>query len=229
VLGGAPAKKVSGMRPGPRQRQISSTYQPRTPSRTTITQPNFIARSEIDNHADRTCFGANFTAVQFTGKHCEVSPFSDHYNKMMDVPIASAATAWDDPETGKTTILIFHQGLWFGNQLPNSLINPNQCRMHGIELCKDPFDPHRALGITDAQTEFHIPLVFGQSFVYFQTRAPTLEEIQDLPHIEMTSELPWDPASIGLRPLTREEEEKKKLISSVKIDAITIKRRPEEP
>jgi hypothetical protein len=45
----------------------------------------------------------------------------------------------------------------------------------------------------------------------------------------MTSELPWDPASIGLRPLTREEEEERKLISSVKIDAITIERRPEEP
>jgi hypothetical protein len=94
--------------------------------------------------------------------------------------------------------------------------------MHGIELCDNPFDPHRALGITDAQTEFHIPLTFGQSFVYCQTRAPTPEEILDLQHIEMTRELPWDPASVGLRPLTREEEEKRKLISSFKIDAITI-------
>jgi hypothetical protein len=98
---------------------------------------------------------------------------------MMDVPIASAATAWDDPETGKTMILLFHQGIWFGDQLPNSLINPNQCCMHGIELCNNPFDPHRALGIKDARTEFHIPLTFGQSFVYCQTRAPTPEEIQD--------------------------------------------------
>jgi hypothetical protein len=97
VVGAALAKQVSGMRSWPRQRQISSTYQPRTPNRTTITQPSFKARSEIDNHADTTCFGAKFTAVQFTGEHCEVSPFSDHYNKMTDVPIASAATAWDDP------------------------------------------------------------------------------------------------------------------------------------
>ena len=50
------------------------------------------------------CFGSNFTPVYFTGEHCEVAPFSDEYARMTDVPIASAATAWDDPETGQTTI-----------------------------------------------------------------------------------------------------------------------------
>jgi hypothetical protein len=80
----------------------------------------------MDHHADTTCFRSNFTAVQFTGEHCEVSPFSEEYNQMRNIPVASAATAWDNPEMGETTILKFHQGLWFGDDLTNSLINPNQ-------------------------------------------------------------------------------------------------------
>ena len=89
---------------------------------------NTIAQSEIDNHADTTCFGVNFTPIYFTNQVCEVSPFSSEYQAMMDIPVATAATAWDDPTSGKTHILEFNQGLWFGSKLPHSLISPNQCR-----------------------------------------------------------------------------------------------------
>jgi hypothetical protein len=90
-------------------------------------------------------------------------PFSDEYSKMVDIPIASAAMAWDDPETGITTILIFNEVLWFGDKLRNSLINPNQCRMHGIELCDDLFVPTRALGFYDLFTETFVPMEFGRA------------------------------------------------------------------
>jgi hypothetical protein len=128
--------------------------------------PNKIAQSEIDNHADTTCFGSNFTAISFMGEYCEVSPFSDQYTTLTNIPIASAATAWDNPDTGEVVILLFNQGLWFGDSLTSSLINPNQCRMHGLEICNDPFDPHRELGITDPVTELFIPTELGNSFVY---------------------------------------------------------------
>jgi hypothetical protein len=175
-------------------------YQPKQTSHNTTT-PNTIARSEMDNHADTTCFGSNFTAVQFTGKQCEVSPFSEQYDKMANVPVPSAATAWEDTDTGETTILLFHQVLWFGDDLTNSLINPNQCRSHGIDICDDPFDFNRTIGIIDTLTDFTIPMEFGRSFVYFKSQAPTMEEICDNPHIEMTSGFPWDPTTVGQRPL----------------------------
>jgi hypothetical protein len=111
----------------------------------TSTIANTIARSEIDNHADTCCFGANFTALYFTGQVCNVTPFLDEYDSMTNVEVCGAATAWDDPITGHASILEFHQGLWFGPKLPNSLINPNQCRMFGMSLCDDPFDPCRKL------------------------------------------------------------------------------------
>jgi hypothetical protein len=130
------------------------------------TTPNTIERLKMDNHADTTCFGSNFTAVKFTGEHCEVLPFSEQYNGMHNIPVASAATAWDNLEMVETTILMFHQGLWFGANLANSLINPNQCQIHGIDVCNNPIDPNRPLGIIEPLTDFAIPMEFGRSFVY---------------------------------------------------------------
>jgi hypothetical protein len=185
---------------------------------------------EIDNHADTTCFGSNFTAINLTGEHCEVSPFSDQYTSLTNIPVATAATAWDNPDTGEVVILIFNQGLWFGNSLTNSLINPNQCRMHGIELCDDPFDIHRKLGFWDPITEYDIEMDFSNSFVYLTTRAPTLDEIRLHKQIEMTNAAPWNPATAGRSHLSWEEEERRALIGSVKIDAHTINcKRPDEP
>jgi hypothetical protein len=89
------------------------------------------------------CFGANFTPLYFTGQVCDVSPFTDTYDALQNIEVCAATTAWDHPENGRTYILEYHQGLWFSEKLPNSLINPNQSRVYGISLCDDPFDPFR--------------------------------------------------------------------------------------
>jgi hypothetical protein len=109
-------------------------------------------RMEIDNHADTHVAGSNCTVLQFTGRVCSVSPFTEHYKALYDIKIASVATTWDDPFTGETTMLIFHEALWFGHntyELYDSLINPNQCRAYGISICDNPFDPTRPLGLHD--------------------------------------------------------------------------------
>ena len=117
---------------------------------------------------------------------------------MNDVQVCSAATAYDDPSTGATYILVFHQGLWFGPKLGHSLINPNQCRSFGISLCDDPFDPHRSLSIYDPVSEFTIPLTMNGTICSFKSRTPRPNEIQDSPHIILTSEANWDPSSLDL-------------------------------
>ena len=66
---------------------------------------------------------------------------------MKDVEVTTAYTAYDNLEDCCTYILEFNEGLWFGNRMDHSLINPNHLRMTGISLCDDPFDPNRALGI----------------------------------------------------------------------------------
>jgi hypothetical protein len=90
--------------------------------------------------------------------------------------------------TGHASILEFHQGLWFGLKLPNSLINPNQCRVFGVSLCDDPFDPHRKLEIHDMETGTTIPLLMHGSICNFLSRVPTKLELDTLPRIPMTSD-----------------------------------------
>jgi hypothetical protein len=188
-----------------------------------------IARSEIDNHADTCCFGSNFTPLYFTGQVCDVSPFTDSYDAMQNVEVCAAATAWDHPMTGQTYVLEIHQGLWFGTKLPNSLINPNQCRMFGINLCDDPFDPYRKLEIHDPETGVRIPLAMHGSTCYFDSRVPSKYELDNYPRIVMTNDELWDPASLRLSPNSSEEEEYNRMVSSVHINHETVHCNPNEP
>ena len=148
---------------------------------------------EIDNHADTCCLGSNFIPLSFSGQVCSVSPFSDSYSAMQDVPVCTGATAWTDRDSGVTHILIVHEALWFGTALPNSLLNPNQCRAFGISLCDDPTDPFRSLGMR--LDNLFIPFTMSGSTASFTTRAPTKHEIDLCNHIAITEDL-WDPTQV---------------------------------
>ena len=110
---------------------------------------------------------------------------------MSNVEVCTAAKAWDDPITGHTSGLEFHQGLWFGTKEPNSLINPNQCR-----LFDDPFDPHRQTEMYDMATGTVVPLAMHGSTCHFKSRVPTRLELDTLPRVIMTSDELWNPASL---------------------------------
>ena len=81
---------------------------------------------ELDSHAETIVFGGNFTPMQYFGRECDVTPYTDAYEAIKSVPIATAGTAWTSTETGKIYILVFHEGLWMGDQMEHSLLNPNQ-------------------------------------------------------------------------------------------------------
>ena len=49
-----------------------------------VTVPHTVGQCEIDNHADTTCFGANFTALYFTEEVVDISTFSSEYAAMTD-------------------------------------------------------------------------------------------------------------------------------------------------
>ena len=168
-------------------------------------------RCESDNHADTCCLGANFRPIAFTGEVTSVRGFADSLQEIQNVPICSAATVWTNPKTGQQFLLIVNQGLWFGRDLPNSLLNPNQIRFNGLDLCDDPFDPHRPVGIRVpadddlCDTVQFIPFQF-QSFAFFDTHKPTEEDLRTLPRLVLTSDATWNPSEVDLlSPLKAEE------------------------
>ena len=63
---------------------------------------------ELDSHMDTIVCGSNCIVMHFTGKECDVAPYTDAYNNIKVVPIFQTATAYNNHETEDTTILILN-------------------------------------------------------------------------------------------------------------------------
>jgi hypothetical protein len=111
-----------------------------------------------------------------------------------------AGTAYDDPETGETFILIINQGLYHGNDLPVTLLNPNQMRSHGLIVNDIPMhlapDPsHATHSIYIPQYDLRIPWQLNGIVSCLPVRYPTIREMETCTWIELTSEEEWEPNS----------------------------------
>ena len=107
-----------------------------------------------------------------------------------DVPIISAATAYDCADTNETYILVFNEYLWFGGQLNHSLHNPNQIRHNGHGFWDNPYDIARGLEIEAGPIT--ISLRQQGTKLGFVSRVPTKQELQNCTHINMTSVKQWN-------------------------------------
>ena len=125
-----------------------------------------------------------------------VAPYHDEYEPMM-VKIAMVATLWEDPKDGQLYILLIHEALYFGDRLQQTLLNPNQLRLHGLTVEEAPrqFDPKSSHLIHLPQGGISIPLHLDGVISTFPSLRPTWEEFNTLPHIKLTSDVPWDPHS----------------------------------
>ena len=103
------------------QRRVSSTS-----SRHSKSHEIIYSRCELDSHADTVVAGANCVILHYTRQECDVSMYRDDYAPVQNVPVVSAATAWQSRETGQTYILVFNEALWMGDSMRDTLINPNQ-------------------------------------------------------------------------------------------------------
>ena len=148
-------------------------------------------RIELDSHADTVVLGSNCVVLHHTGKVCEVSPYTDEYDAITDVPVVRGATLWTDQHTNEEYILVFNEDLWMGDTLAHSLINPNQLRAFGTLVQDNPYhtDPLR---ITPPPYDLEIPLHTAGTIIYANTRAPTQAELATLPFITLTLSADWD-------------------------------------
>ena len=168
--------------------------------------PGVASTCEIDSHADTCCMGRNFVPLYFTEEVVDVTPFTDRYTALRDVPVAGGAThiQLDD---GSEYILVVHQGLWFGEELDVSLLNPYQLRAHGVHVWDNPCDTRHPLSLYDPQLSLRIPMEMVGTFCSFSTRVPTQEELDSLPRVSLTSDATWDPSQATFQLQETEEEE----------------------
>ena len=177
---------------------------------------------EMDSHADTTVLGKNCVILSYTGRECDVAPYSDQYEPLNGIPVVTGATAWTSPETGETQILVFHEALWFGDRLDHSLINPNQVRHFGVTLDDNPFVGDMGIKFDPDDDAIDIPFSSMGTTIYFDSRTPTESELQTCPKVYLTSKTEWDPRSVkfpGGRPRI-EEGDIGNSISKVSLSAI---------
>ena len=84
----------------------------------------------------------------------------------------SAATAYDNPVTGYTWLLIINEGLFYRNKLGHTLLNPNQIRHYQIDYWDNPYDKQHDLSIVIPGV-LTIPMFQVGTKLQFQTRSPT--------------------------------------------------------
>jgi hypothetical protein len=160
------------------------------------TSPN---HSKLDSHADTCVAGANTIPLWYTDQRVNVSPFIGDYTPIADVPIASVATAWDDPTNGRTIILVINEALFFGERMTYLLLCPNQMRCNGLIVNDVPplFNPDFPHSIV-IPGKLELPLKMRGVMSYLETHKPTMDEISKCEHFELTSTKPWDPHAMNL-------------------------------
>ena len=151
--------------------------------------------------------------LHHTGKVCEVSPYSDDYEAIKNVPVVCGAMLWTDTMDNEEYILVFNESLWMGDSLTHSLINPNQLHAFGTEVQDNPFSTE-GLSIQPASHDITIPLQTLGTIIFANTHAPTDQELNKHPHIVLSYTADWDPHHIRF-PSHDVEEESKSTINTI--------------
>jgi len=153
---------------------------------------------EVDSCANTCCTGATFKLIADMGHTADVKGFHGNLGKLEGIPIGTCYTAIDHPVLQEMIIGVFHQCLYFGSQMEESLINPNQLRANGlvIDTCPKQYSNGKSLhGIYYEEDDMYIPFRMHGCTSYFSSRLPTQKEIAECQQIVFTLEEPWDPYS----------------------------------
>ena len=140
-----------------------------------------------------TVLGSNCVVLSYTGKECEVSPYSSEYEAVQNVPIVTGATVWTNATDGTAYLLIFHESLWMGDKLDHTLVNPNQLWAYSVSIQDNPFNP-KPLSITTDDAS--VKLYSEGTIICGDTRTPTESELGQLPRLILTSPHDWDPHNV---------------------------------
>ena len=172
-------------------------------------------KCELDSHADTIVAGKNCVVLSYTGQVCDVTPYREDYNAICNVSVAQVATAWQSDETGQVYILVFNEALDMTKSLDVTLVNPNQLRHYGIHVQDDP-SSNRPLSIITEDAEFAMPLSREGTIIFATTHTPSQKELEQCPHIILSSHHTWTPGDVRFNSVTHSLEEEVERVRRVK-------------
>ena len=157
----------------------------------------YKGRVEIDSHADTFLAGRNCTVLFFSERICDVMPYSDTYQPIVDIPIVQAATGYTAPD-GSQYILVFNEAIYMPD-MDHSLLNPNQLRHFGVDVEDNPYCGRQMMikkDDPDHDEDFAAILNSQETVIYIDTWTPTDDDLNELPHVVLTSPKEWDPQRV---------------------------------
>jgi hypothetical protein len=89
---------------------------------------------ELDSHANTCVAGPNCKVIEYTGYTVNITGYSKKQGIMENVPIVKAATAYDNPVTRDTIILVLGQALYMGYHIERMLLCPNQLQYNSVRM-----------------------------------------------------------------------------------------------
>ena len=116
----------------------------------------------------------------YTRKQFTVAPFLPEYSEQTDVHIVTGVMTFDT-NNGITYVIVFVQGIWFGNRMKKYLFNPNQCRAFGVVIYDDTTNKYRCIGIETDET--FVPFQMKGTTCGKMTRYLNDEELEHAPKI----------------------------------------------
>ena len=159
--------------------------------------------AELDSHASMIVIGNQALVIQNTGQSVELNSFSSDVQGISKVPGVDAVVLYYCLFTSKSYLLVMLNALHIPSMKYN-LIPLFILREVGLTIsevpkihCDEPIVEDRS--IYDDVTKIWIPLKLDGIFLYFQTLAFTLDEMQRCDVIEYVLLSPeaeiWDPYS----------------------------------
>ena len=153
-----------------------------------------------------------------------MSPYSDKYKSIQQVPVVTGATAWTCPHSGEIFILVLNESFWKGEKLYHTIFNLKQMRNHRIDVQDNPL-MQNPMGITRPEEDVTVPLYMSGTIVCSDTSSPTQKQFYYCPQIVLTYPHDWDPCYIRFPKgsHSKEEEDLFAVIAEIYIDVLRSK------
>ena len=157
-----------------------------------------IPCTELDSHANMMVLGKHSFIFESTGKTCLVRLFSEEMEIADDVAIVDGAIAYDDPDTGKTYVVLVRNAPYIPS-MDSDLIPPFIMRISGIKVkdtpkvyCTAPIVEDHLISFEDIN--LRIQLQLKGIFSFFYHRIPTSDELQGCDKVFlMPDSTSWNP------------------------------------
>ena len=156
-----------------------------------------IWRTLVDRGANGCILGKDTRVVHLTDQYIDLNGIDDHTVRNLRIGTGAGLVMSNQGPV----VLRFHQGAIMHDG--KTIISPGQMEYFGCQVFDRPKFAMKAHPFLVTPTgDFKVPMAIQSGLPYIKMRAPTDDELNDpdIPHIDVTSPMVWDPTCLDSVP-----------------------------